>query len=268
MYGDNYSRKWDLIVAHIDTDYLQTVSGSVEYQTSFNRILKQRRIKGWQWDSSPLEFDIEFFSPNAPITEAAQEQIKSVLFNQPTYQKLFVDPSEDDSKTITMRTIKREYIECVFTEPVVIEGIGGVWGYKCKCLTSSAMALQESITVDLGIEESTDVQVDTNIKDYVYPRLTIQCAASCNRVVVENETLNESMIISNEINGSATNALNGKILIVDCAAGIILDNTGISYYDYLFNKNFFRLFQGANEISVTGDVTSCQLIFQNSRWFR
>ena len=44
-------------------------------------------------------------------------------------------------------TIKRQYLECIFCNPEKIEYAEGTVGWRCTCMCSSTMAIQEKVEV-------------------------------------------------------------------------------------------------------------------------
>lgn len=158
--------------------------------------------------------------------------------------------------------IKRQYLECVFANPQKIEYSEGTVGWRCTCICSSTMAIQEDVELTISsFNSDITLDVDTDIDDYVYPYLVITCtnASSETTVTITNKTDNNRAM-------QIKDATAGVVLYADCAMGTIINNAETEYYNKLVNQHFLRLLPGVNTISVTGNVESIKFTWQNARW--
>lgn len=259
IYDDVYSSKYNLAILEIETESLKSAEGEVEYFSSFFPATKQRYLTGLSREQAPLEFEVEIVSESGFCIEVERE-IKRWLFNSPTFKKLYIDPEDDREAEFINGEVKRQYLECIFTNPHKLEYAEGTVGWRCTCLCSSSMAIQEDVTITYtDFTEDITINVDTDIDDYVYPYLVIEVDNSTNDISIINKTdNNRAMTIQNP---TAT-----LVLYTDCAMGSIITSANVSYYDHIANQRFLRLLPGDNILSVSDNVSSIKFTWQNSRW--
>lgn len=255
------SRQYGLRILHINTSEETRAVGDIEYNTVFNRATKRLAIQGRNWDSSPLSFETEIIS-DTPIRELDQDAIKGWLFNRPTFAKFYTDETKDDAFEVVDGEQHDVYIECVFYNPTAILYAGGVFGWKCQCMTSSPMAIQETIikTLSGGASQPIDINVETDISDYTYPVMVITGAATSGDIEIRNLTDNRVFRVI-DVPSSCT-------LYVDNALGTITDDTGVSFYDRLADRKFLRFLPGVNQFEFNDNIQSVQFRWNNARWFR
>ena len=167
IYDGVNSSRYNLSILRIDTDGLTSAEGSVEYSSSFFPAQNKRYITGVSRESAPLEFEVEIIGEEG-YCSVHERAIKNWLFNSPTFKELYIDPEDDKEAEYVNGTIKRQYLECVFCNPEKIEYAEGTVGWRCTCMCSSTMAIQEKGEVT-GTSFSADItlNVDTDIQNYV-----------------------------------------------------------------------------------------------------
>lgn len=270
IYGCNFeyagksSRTYALIFATVDTSRHNALAGQTQTISFYNSRDKKRYYIGTSYDSSALTFDAEVVS-RKPIDPMYQRQIEKWLFGQTSYKKLYMDYLDDYLAT-TYEIIggerKRLYLNCKFVNPSKIEA-GGVVGYRFTVECDSHLAWQDPIKEVFQLNHNTstassilEIDVDSDSGDYIYPKVSIIVGTNGGTISVINQT-DDGVRITQlvDVTPNAKVTLNG-------ATNFITDG----YYDRFAYKNFVRLLDGKNNISVIGDVQSISFEWQNMRY--
>lgn len=263
-YNGTSSRKYGLIFAYLNTEEFVQLSGEVEPEVIFNKKSKRNYFVGESFESSPLRFDAEIIMDNDEVvTPFIRREIEKWLFHQRDYCKLYTDMDSDvfgETYELVNGAQKRLYLNCRFINPEKIESLNGLIGYKFTIECDSCMAWQDAVTYDYLLSSNSStiaVNVDTDLRDYVYPKVTIQTGSSGGDIQIINFTddstrstsfINLSPNITLTMRGDGINYISGD------------------YYKKFSNKNFIRLLDGENHISITGDVKKITFEFQNRRY--
>lgn len=267
-YNGTTSRKYGLIFANVETDSFSQLSGGISSNTIYNKKDNRNYFVGESLEDSPIQFDAEIVVDNdTPINRFDRREIEKWLFHQPGYCKLYVDMDCDtygESYELVDGIQKRLYLNCRFINPEKIEGNGGLIGYRFEVECDSVMAWQDEVAKEytIGNTSSTSssvitVDVDTDLNDYVYPKVTISMGSSGGDIQIINQS------------DSSTRAT--AFTSVPANATIIMRGAGVNYisgdyYQKFSNKNFIRLLDGSNDLIVTGNVESITFEFQNRRY--
>lgn len=174
------SRYGDLIIAEVETEAIRAMARDVAYDTIRDANGQRHYMGGLRPVEEPLSFDLEFIREE-PLSRQEARDIARWLFHQPDYKRLYVARDVDDSLERMDNQMKRSYLECVFYNPQRIEYADGLHGWRCTCECATPMATQEEITktfTAFGSSEDDKIilNVDTDAKEYVYPRISIQIA--------------------------------------------------------------------------------------------
>lgn len=272
IYGSHFefsgisSRQYSLILASVNTSRITQKAGSVESITIFNKSEKRKYLIDTDYVNSPLSFDVEIITDNDRLLEVGERRtIEKWLFNRKDYRKLYLDLADDltgetyeyiDGKRI------RYYLNCRFINPEKLEYNGGIVGYKATLETDMGWAWTDTITkkylVNNGasdISSVISVNVDTDIDDYIYPKLTIQMGSEGGDIIITNNT-------------DDTNRLT-KFVSVSPEASIImkgeLNYISGQYYEKFALRNFVRLLDGENKLTILGDVSSIEVEYSARR---
>ena len=267
-YNGISSRLYGLIFANAETDRYVSLAGEVKTKTIFNKKNKRNYYIGEEYADSPIQFDAEIVVANDGSLDRFQRmEIERWLFHQPGYRKLYID-NECDFEAETSEFVngeqKRLYLNCRFVNPDKIEGNGGIAGYRFVVECDSCMAWQDEVVYEYELPNnlstsSSTIYIDVNsdLEDYVYPKVTIQTGSVGGNIQIINNTDNTTRPTS----------------FVDLPANAVITMKGdgvnyISgeYYLKFSNKNFIRLLNGENVIIVTGNVTKLEFEFQNRRY--
>ena len=270
IYGCNFeyagksSRPYGLIFATVDTSRHKALSGHTGSIIFYDNRDKKQHYIGTSFDTSALSFDAEVVSRN-PIDAASRREIEKWLFGQIGYKKLYMDYLDDylaESYELVDGERKRLYLNCRFVNPTKVEANGTV-GYKFTVECDSHLAWQDPVVKEFSLNHVTtlasslvNVGVDSDIGDYIYPKVTILIGSNGGTITIANHSDDSSRLTrfvdiapnSTIIMNGATNYISGD------------------YYEKFAYKNFVRLLDGDNQIYITGNVKDIKIEWQNMRY--
>lgn len=249
-------------IGNIDEPRLTSVSGSANIVTLFNRRVKARHYIDTDWDDSPLEFSMEIIADDEqPLTLENQRLAKKWLFHRDGFKKLFIDMDDDcdhESYETVDDTVVRTYLNCIFINPEKIETDSGIIGYKVDVICDSPAGWQETITKTITVPSSKifSITIDSDMHEYVYPKVTIEMGSSGGTLSIVNNTDSSSRLTTfANLGVNATFVMDGRTNLI----------TGNNYAKFV-NKHFIRLLDGQNNFSVTGDLKYITFEWQNRRY--
>lgn len=156
------SRKYDLVIAHIESEAFRPIAGNKDGQYIFNKATRSRHIISDRYDNSPLSVDVEIVKCSGePLNRSEIREIERWLFTNSKYRKLYIDPVDDPlGETYEVQNGRQvlEYLNCRFVNAEKIFGNGGVMGFRCEIETDSYMAWQDP-TVAFCTVNSMEVDV-------------------------------------------------------------------------------------------------------------
>lgn len=265
-YAGTPSRMYGLIIATVDTAKYVSLSGQTESHSFFNKKEKKKYHLGDSFDNSAMTFDAEVVS-GKNIDRTEQRIIEKWLFHQADFCKLYVD-MKDDIYAETYEFVdgkqKRLYLNCRFVNPQKIENSGGLVGYRFTVECDSCMAWQDAVTFEYELDNTSEfsnsiitVNVDSDLNDYVYPKVTIQIGDVGGDIIISNNTDDASRLTS--------------FVSLTPNVTVVMRGDGINYisgdnYMKFKDKNFIRLLDGENQIAIVGDVVGLSFEFQNRRF--
>lgn len=268
IYNGTTSRKYGLIFAHASTDRRVALSGESESNTIYSKDGRRRFFIGDSFESSALEFDIEVITDDEHVLDtSAKREVEKWLFYQSDYRKLYIDAPCDNSKEtydIINGEQKQLYLNCRFTNPERLESGSGVVGYKFTVECDSSMAWQDPVLHTYSFDSTGDsfntvitVNTDTDSADYVYPKVTISIGETGGDITIMN--LDDDPTRATTFVGLTQNIT------------FTMHGNGINYvsgdnYMKFSNRNFIRLLNGDNRISILGDIAEIKFEFQNQRY--
>lgn len=263
-YAGELSRKYGLIIANIETDRNTKIAGKSKSVSIFNKRNNVKYDLGNTYDDAPLTFDMEVISEDL-IEGEWRRKIQKWLFNQNGYKRLYVDQAESltgETFELVNGVPKRFYLNCKFVNPEIIEGNGGIVGYKFSVECDSRMAWQEPMTLGFtytGGENQTkviEIVLDTDCNDYTYPKFTVTTGEVGGQIEVANITDNpDRKTIFASIPPETKFILNG-----------IYNYVSDGYYENFIDRNFPRFLDGTNQLSIKGDIASLEIEWQNMRY--
>ena len=265
-YGSVLSRQYGLIIAVVNTERMLRLSGDISGSTIFNRIKNKRYLIGDNMEDSPLTFDVEIVTDNERgIPQHERRAVEKWLFNRSNYKKLYFDEADDcfdDMSELVDGIKKRLYLNCRFINPEKIEDGRGVIGYKATLEADSNMFWQDEIVksftltnADASATTVISVDVDTDIDDYTYPKVTFTLGNTGGNVIITNNSDDSTRLTKFVgLTANATITMKGDINYI----------SGQNYQKFS-TRNFVRLLDGTNNITVQGNVASISIEFQNRR---
>ena len=267
-YAGTSSRLYGLITGNVETTRFTQVAGEIGGVTIYNKKNRRQYLIDDEQDDSPISLEIDIVTEDGRCLERNEmRQIEKWLFNRGKYKRFYLD-IEDDVYGETTELIdgiqKRLYLNCRFINPERLEYNGGVIGYKVTMDTDSCMWWQEPVTKTFAVNTATTsstayftVPVDTDLDDYVYPKITITTGSLAGDVSIRNATDNATRLFTfNDLPA-------GTSVAVDCGINYV----GGGYYANLSDRNFPRLTDGNNNMVITGCVASVVVEYQNRRNF-
>ena len=268
IYGSHFefaglsSRRYGLIFANVETTRYSAASGEIEGVTIFNKTCKKRILIDDDYSNSPVSFEVDIVTDDEHGIELSERrEIEKWLFNKHDYRKLYLDLADDiygETYEIIDGVHKQLYMNCRFINPTRLEYNGGIVGYRVTLEADSALWWQDSVTKTFTLSSSPSmftVDVDTDIDDYTYPKVTITMGTTGGNVVI--------------INSADDNTRQTKFIGLSANASVILKGelnyvSGQNYAKFAY-RNFPRLLDGDNSFVVTGDVASITFEFNNRR---
>ena len=255
-----------LIIVNIDTDRKTELSGEREGITFFNKKSQTRYIVGNDYANFPETFPIEIVTDNGRcLTFSERRKVEKWLFNHATYRKLYLDEEDDifnetyeevDGKTL------RNYLNCRLINPEKIEGNGGIVGYKATLEADSGMYWQDATVKTFAISNDPDsagtiidVRVDTDLDEYIYPKVILQVGDTGGTITIANNTDDVNRLTQFE------NLTANDKIIMNGELNFINDQ----YYEKFCVRNFIRLRDGMNKLVIQGDVTSITIEYSARR---
>lgn len=262
-YAGELSRKYGLMIANVNTDRNTMISGKVESLSVFNKRNQSRNDLGSNYSEAPLSFDMEIVSESI-IRGELRRKIQKWLFNQHGYKKLYIDRADeacDEVFGLDNGAPRRTYLNCRFINPEKIEGNGGIVGYKFTVECDSHMAWQDPLRKKFSFDTSEEeyvieLDVDTDIADYTYPKVTIYTGTTGGDISIVNLSDGSDRTTSFlQLPASTQIVINGVY-------NYISDN----FYEHFENRNFPRLLDGKNKLLIRGDVSAIEFEWQNKRY--
>lgn len=261
-YSGRSSEDYGLIVASINESQSMAVSGSgAELITLFNKRDDRRYYIDTKFDEAFLEYDMEVFSEE-PLSVADQRAITKWLFYQRGFKTMYVTVA-DDCDNESIRTInsveKRIHVNCILTDPEKIEGGDGIHGYRFKVNCDSPTGWVETVSQTFSINgannnssKNISVITDTDLNEYVYPTVQIDMGSAGDCTIVNNTDSNTRMTTFKELATGTTLRMNGNTNFVTSG-----------YYSKFYDRNFIRLLDGQNNLTVYGPVDSITFEWEN-----
>jgi len=266
-YSGVSSREFGLIFANANTSRFISLMGVTESNYVFNKRNNKRYFIGENFENSPIQFDAEVTTDDDRILSKQERRvIEQWLFRKPGYNKLYMDMT-DDTLSESFETVsgvtKRLYLMCRFSNPEKLEDGTGIRGYKFTVECDSCMAWQEPIIASYQLEHDSEtsnsvivVNVDTDIQDYTYPQITIDAGSTGGKIIISNNTDDASRLTS-----FVDVPVSSQIIMNGCVNYISGQN-----FERFSDRNFVRLLNGDNYISVIGDVSNITFEWNNRRY--
>lgn len=272
IYGSHFefagisSREYSLIIANVETTRVTQLAGTISGNTIFSRKDKKLYLTDDDYADSPLSFEVDIVTDNGRCLEPGERRhIYKWLFNRRDYRKMYLDIADDclgETYEFVDGVMKRNYMNCRLINPEKIEYNGGIVGYKATLETDSGMFWQDPIKKEYNVGNSSataisniTVNVDTDMDDYIYPKVTFKMGGVGGRVLITNNHDDSTRITEfDEISPDASVTMKGD-----------LNYISEQYYEKFCRKNFIRLLDGINIFTIIGNVDSVTFEFSQRR---
>lgn len=263
-YGGVSSRMYGLLIANMNTSRNLRVSGTINGVTINSKREKKRYLIDDSYSDFPISFDVEILTIDDHGFEMNERrEIEKWLFNKHDYRKLYIDYVDDphgEFYEVIDGEQKRLYLNCRFMNPERIEHGGKTIGYKATLEADSGLWWQDAVTKSFALNPSDNtrsitVSVDTDLDDYIYPKVTIHMGSSGGDVTITNTTDSNTRLT--------------KFIGLSASTNVILKGD-INYvsgqnYSKFYKMNFPRLVDGDNVFTIMGNVASIDFEFCNRR---
>lgn len=265
-YGGLSSRQHGLIIANVNTDRMTLLNGAKEGVTIFSKNAKKRYLVDDDYSSSPVSFEVEIVTEDGRCLELSERrQIEKWLFNHRDYRRLYLDIADDENGETYEYidgTQLRNYLNCRLVNPEKLEYNGGITGYKVTLEADSNMYWQDAITKTYSINNASvnassvvTINVDTDLDEYIYPKVTITLGGVGGDIIITNNSDDSSRLTKFvELSANTTIVMKGELNYVSG-----------QYYEKFYNRNFIRLLDGENTLTVTGNVVSIEVEYSARR---
>ena len=251
-YNGISSHSSGLFLANVHTDPSHKYGEAVTYQTACFSNNGRREILSTSYET-PLEFEAELVS-ETPLDAETLREVGNWLFQSPNYAKLVID--SDDYEGI--------YFNCVFNQTEVYEyAVGSSYGacvLKVLISCDAPWCWEEEKTKTYASSEIGSTMLFDNTSDdrgYLYPKVVFTTGETGGEAVIQNVTDNNRQVRVISLNPNETVTLTPE-------PKQILSSSNRNLYSS-FNKKFPRFLPGENQFSVTGDVVSLSITYQNAR---
>lgn len=263
IFGEKNSAMYGLILANVDTTRMGKLRGEVEGVTIFNKKANKRYLITDDTASSPISFDCDIVTESGRrLDPCEQRAIEKWLFGRRGYQKLYINSVCIYS--YANPNSKKCYMNCRFINPEKIEGNGGIVGYKVTLESDSDMLWQDPVVLSFDLSESTSDETktivavtDTDLDEYIYPKVTLHIGDMGGGLSICNESDNANRITKfTDLQPNTTITMDGET-----------NHVSNGMYSKLARRNFIRLLDGENTISIDGDVSSIDIEYSARRFF-
>lgn len=268
IYNGVASKSHSLVFANVDTSRFINLSGDVASVTIFSKQDGRNHFIDENLSDSPIVFEAEVVTDDDhALSVHSRREIEKWLFHQPNYRKLYID-EDCDSFAETYEAVNGEYkqlyLNCRFVNPSKIESAAGVVGYKFSVECDSRFAWQDPTTFAFELTSNgessntvIDVVTDTDSRDYIYPKVTITMGEVGGDIIISN--LTDDATRTTSFSGLTQNIT------------FVMNGNGVNYvsgdnYSKFSNRNFIRLLDGENRLSLYGDIVGIKFEFQNQRY--
>lgn len=260
-YDDFQSKDYGIRFAYFDTSEHTVLGGGYTYTNFYSKTGHRNiPISALQTEDNIVSFEIEMMAENG-LSDEDEAIVYDKLFNNLSFKTLIVDnqlsETEDNQQSETQPVY---YMNCLFTDPerinAIMDGSVVTVGYKCNLILDSAWMWTDK-TVEIQDSESYTIKVETQIKDYTYPILTISVGSTGGTVSIVNNSDND-YTTSFESLSPAT-----EIVMTPDYCKIDYTGTG-SIWAKFYDKHFLRLIPGDNNITISGDVESLKVEYKEA----
>lgn len=247
IYDNIPSEIYGLSLVFINQDYNFVPSGS-GFEVISEQLVRSPYQKHLGEIQSPiLEFPITIYC-NEDMDVFKQVEMKNWLFGQYGYKKLQI--CSDDYKTFFFNCKLFPNQDIIFT---------AFEGFECtvQCNSPYAQEFIKTKTFSNPTKQFYDILFNSLSGDvgYMYPTVELKTTINNNAVQIINKSDNNRVFEFTGLQGEET-------IFIDNQKKIIRSSTGLNRLTS-FNKKFFRLHRGVNELQVIGTCEYIKITYQN-----
>ena len=259
-YAGLDSSGYGLILANMETERYLRLGGESETSAVYNKKRIRREFVKDRHNDAAITFEVEILREDTtPLSTVEQRAIVKWLFYSQSFRQLFfTDWPEENSEAVNGET-KALYLNCRFIDPEKIESGEGVVGYRATLEADGPTAWQEEVSVNFtpgtGEDAVMSVVTDTDLKEYLYPVVTIQVGSEGGDITLFNRTDDPLRLTKfTDVPPETEIIMKGEI-------GYISGQNRLLFSE----KNFIRLLDGENRIPIDGDVSCVTVRWHNRR---
>lgn len=228
------SRKYDLIIANVNTERFMPICGVKDGAFVFNKASKSRYLVGDSYENTPLSFDIEILTCNGRALDIKSvREIERWLFTNSVFNPLYIDIEDDpfgETYEFVFGCQRRLYFNCRLLAPEKIESDGGIIGFKCTLETDSMMMWQEPASVYVNFGDSEIVSSEGGVE----------------YVIIKGDADGDGMISAND----------AQVALVLSVEGI----SGKSISDWFYDDGTVKDQEALQKIPLPQPITRTELI--------
>lgn len=267
-YADINSKDYGLVFANCDTSRHTSINGNTSTMTVYNERGGRLHYIADSISDSSITFDAEVVTDDDRVLNFREiREIERWLFNRAGFFRLYpevTDMCREQEYEIVGGVEKYFYLNCRFINPTRIESNSGVRGFKFTVESDSYMLWEDEIEKTYSIHGDDDsdaytisIDVNSDMVGYVYPKIEFTMGSSGGTVQVVNLDDDNSRITKFvDIPAYSVFTMNGNLNYISG-----------DFYTKFANKNFVRFVSGINRLTITGNVDSVKITWQNRRYF-
>lgn len=199
-------------------------------------------------ENKQLSFELEFYR-ETEISATDLGAIQKWLFGHKEYKKLII--VSDDMADICFNVI--------LNNPRIYRVGNTIYGVSCTCQCDAPYAwtfprvLERKYTGTIANERFTFNNL-SDANDYLYPKILLKTSNTVSSFTITNESDSYRVF---SFSGLAAN----EILEINNDLKTIRSSTGLLRLGN-FNKKWFRFVPGLNKISVLGNLSTIQILYE------
>ncbi|MCC8022617.1 MAG: phage tail family protein [Clostridiales bacterium] len=223
--------------------------GEVELVTDKVRRNDRFQLLGVE-QAEPLSFELEFASPER-LDRYEIDVIHAWLVGKRQYRRLIIDQPD----------LQNVYYNCVFTQMSNVYYSGGCYAFRCTAVCDAPWAWEVMRQSVWTCEDSDSTRVSfynqSRHSGYLYPQIQFTMASGSTDFAIINHSMGGLTSSFEGLEGGETITLDNQNQIITSSRGY--------YRADKFNKTFFKLVRGKNELEFAGRASEVMFQYQYPR---
>lgn len=262
VFNDIPSETYGLFVINFGSSSSDKGSGGADVQLFLQEIYRRPKPYLFGVSQKPtLEFEFTFGSEQ-PLSAEMRSVIEGWLFGQLGYKKLQI--VQDDLLNV--------YFNCFLTNPQIYYVGNVAYGFTCKVICDLPWGLEfsKSLTRTYGGGVANETIVFFNgsaNNDYLFPIFDFAVSAVGNSITVTNNSDNARIFAFTGLTANSVINVDNDLKIIQETLGgglLVPFATNVNIISK-FNKNWFRLVPGYNQIQISGGISYLTMTYQFAR---